>query len=409
MTTNINFCESITNRKIIYTVNNLEEFINLIKNDKPENEMIFKLRKLERECPEFDDIKKNKIPCAVLHFNYSNGYINSKNTLSETGYLYFDIDETTEEIEAQLQQNEYVAAYWKSVSGRGYGFVVNVLGITLENYKSVFSKVAEMLELPIDNQAKSVDRLTVLSYDPNAYYNPNAICIEVNKLGIFTSENKQNFRNIIIKDIHNKVYNVMESPKVRYNNFDEVIANREFDFEDGFYDCKDDKVPYTQAFIPKKIKKGNREKSLSLFCKNFVGLNPDIGKEYLKKQMIHINNHNMEEPLNLKEFNVIIDKCWKCRKAENLINNREKRFVFENPNLPIEEKRKIVMDCINQGRRAKTKIKEDLIKGILENWDCIEGKANAKNIMAKEPSLKKTFVYGYLKDNPDQIPNCDEL
>lgn len=407
MDTTINFCESITNRNIIYSVNKLEEFINLIKSDKPENEMILSLRKLERESPKFDDIKKNKIPCAVLHFNYSNGYINSKNTLSATGYLYFDIDETTEGIEAQLQQNEYVAAYWKSVSGRGYGFVVNILGITLENYKLVFSKVAKMLGLPIDTQAKSVDRLTVLSYDPNAHYNTNATCIKVEELDLpTTSYDVPNFRNSINK-AHHKVCNATEKYRIRYNNFDEVIAGRGFNFVDGVYDCKDNKIPYTEAFIPNNIKKGNREKSLGLFCKNFVILNPHFRKEYLKKQMMYINNHKMEEPLNLKEFNIIINKCWKCRGLQ-LVNNKTKRFVFENPNMSIEEKRKIVVDRINEDKREKTRGKEKMLEEMLENWDYAEGKITAKNIMAKEPSLKKTFVYEFLKNNPHLTKKYEE-
>lgn len=92
MNTTINLCQSITSRNIIYSVKNLEEYINLIKSEKSQNELIMKLRSLDRTNPEFDKIKKFQLPCAVLHFNYDR-YIKQDNTLSSTGYLYFDIDE----------------------------------------------------------------------------------------------------------------------------------------------------------------------------------------------------------------------------------------------------------------------------------------------------------------------------
>lgn len=70
MNTTINLCQSITSRNIIYSVKNLEEYINLIKSEKSQNELIMKLRSLDRTNPEFDKIKKHQLPCAVLHFNY---------------------------------------------------------------------------------------------------------------------------------------------------------------------------------------------------------------------------------------------------------------------------------------------------------------------------------------------------
>ncbi|WP_394265615.1 hypothetical protein [Bergeyella zoohelcum] len=44
----------------------------------------------------------------------------------------------------------------------------------------------------------------------------------------------------------------------------------------------------------------------------------------------------------------------------------------------------------------------------MENWNCQEDeKVTAKKIILKDPELKKTMVYDFLKKNPDLIPNCE--
>lgn len=404
MNTTINLCQSITNRNIIYSVKNLEEYINLIKSEKSQNELIMKLRSLDRTNPEFDKIKKYQLPCAVLHFNYDR-YIKQDNTLSSTGYLYFDIDETIDE--EILKSNPYIAAYWKSVSGRGYGLVVNVLGITLENYNSAFPKIAEILKLPIDPQAKSKDRLTVLSYDPNAYYNPEALIIKVEELDL-SSENPPIFRNIINKTQTPFVYNATEKNRIRYDNLDDIIQNMNFNFVDGVCDLKDDKIPYASAFMPKNVKVGNREKYLGLFSEQFLALNPNIPKEHFERIMKFLNIKNLDEPLGARELKSIIDKKWDKRERIRLHYNKQRRFIFEDPNLSLTEKRRKIMYAVNEDRRGKTKEKQEKIKDILENWDCQEdGKVTAKEIILKDPELKKTMVYDFLKENPTLIPNCE--
>lgn len=268
---------------------------------------------------------------------------------------------------------------------RGYGLAVNVLGITLENYNSAFPKIAEILKLPIDPQAKSKDRLTVLSYDPNAYYNPEALIIKVEELDL-SSENS----------------------KIRYDNLDDIIKNMNFNFVDGVCDLKDNKIPYTSAFIPKNVKKGNREKTLGLFCENFLALNPNIPKEHFERIMKFLNIKNLDEPLGARELKSITDKKWSKRYYLKPFHNNQRRFIFENTNLPLIEKRRKIMDAVNEDRKEKTKKKQERIKDILENWNCQEDeKVAAKKIILKDTELKKTMVYNFLKENPTLIPNCE--
>ena len=45
--------------------------------------------------------------------------------------------------------------------------------------KTATTEIARLLDIPHDTQAVSIDRLTVLSYDPNAYYNDNTDIIPI--------------------------------------------------------------------------------------------------------------------------------------------------------------------------------------------------------------------------------------
>lgn len=112
--------------------------------------------------------------------------------------------------------------------------------------------------------------------------------------------------------------------------------------------------------------------------------------------------------MGVRELKSIIDKKWIKRNDLRLYNNKQRRFIFEDKNLPLIEKRKKIIDAVNEDRRERTNEKQEKIKDILENWNCQEDeKVTAKKIILKNPELKKTMVYDFLKKNPDLIPNCE--
>lgn len=416
--TTINLCKSITSRKIEYSLCNLQEFISLTRsNSKPENKTIEYLRKLERKTPEFDKIKKNQIPCAILHFNYSNGKMVSKNTQYPTGYLYFDIDNTYG-IEKQLEENHYVAAYWKSVSETGYGLAVRVLGINPYNYLNACKYVRNLLNLPIDKNAHSIDRLTVLSYDPHAVYKPISTIIDLDSLSPddtitnidLKNETKTIFRNSIYYPTNNKSIQCYGKKGLKFNNLDEMTENIEFKYnDDGIHDCGKDKIEYIGTYLPKKIKVGNREKSLGLYAKNLLFLNPTLEKGALHKIISNANIIKLIEPLGYKEIQEIVDNTFDNQENFKPHLNKTKRFFFEDITLTPVEKSKMSIKIINEERRQKTQEKKDAISEIFCNWNCHEdGKITPQKVIELGNGyLKKTMVYDYFKDNPDEVPFCD--
>lgn len=319
-------------------------------------------------------------------------------------------DKTEQDLEINTA---YVCAYWRSLSNTGLTLVVKVDGLTFDNFKAATKEISNLLKIPFDNKAVSIDRLTVLSYDPNAYYNENVEVFTVTEL-IFeqsaklSSIDSKDFRDTIIKD--KPLIGIQRGGKIRvkYNNLDETIQGMDITYDDrGIYDCGQDKVRYHSAFMPKRVKEGNREKVLGLYAKRLLFLNPDLDKKTLSKMIFYANMINLLTPLENSEVWGIIDKAF--NKRDNPRTNKTKRFFFQDVTLTAVEKSRKCLEIINQEKRERTQEKKNIISELFCNWNCHEnGKITPKKIM-ELTGLKKTMVYNYFKENIESVPNCNNI
>jgi hypothetical protein len=405
----INRISHCTNRAITGSFQNIGEVIEFIRNPPPEHvELVENARSFKKGSFEYQNTKKYKLPAITINFNFSSGYIIGKNVSKPTGYLYIDVDGMTEQ-DFEINKT-YVCAYWRSLSNKGLTLVVKVDGLTPDNFKIVTEKIAKLLNIPYDPQAVSVERLTVLSYDPNAYYNDHVEVFPVvelipsqNSAVKHSSMRTQIFRDTIIKD--NSLIGIHCNGKIRYNNLDEVAQGLNLKYNDqGVHDCGENKIKYHSAFMPKRVKEGNREKTLNLYAKRLIYLNPDLSIETLSKLIHTANMLNLLVPLENKEVREIIEKAFNSRKA--LRTNKTKRFFFQDVTLtPVEKSRKC-LDVLNQEKREKTLAKKNQISELFCNWDChTDGKVTPKKVMDRT-GLKKTMVYNYFRDNKNNVPNC---
>ncbi|SHK27150.1 hypothetical protein [Chryseobacterium polytrichastri] len=408
----INKISHCTNRTITDSFQDIQEVIEFIRSPPQEHvKLVEYARTLERSSAEYKEIKINKLSAISINFNFSDGYIIGKNIAEPTGYLYIDVDCKTEQ-DFEINTT-YTCAYWRSLSDTGLTLIVKVDGLTPYNFKAATREIANVLKIPYDPQAVSIDRLTILPYDQNAYYNDNVEVFPVADLlaGLdvaveHSSTGTQFFRDTIIKE--NTLIGIHRDGKIRYHNLDEATQDLSFEYNDqGIHDCGEDKIKYHSAFMPKRVKDGNREKTLSLYAKRLVHLNHDLDKETLSKLIYTANMLNLLTPLDTKEVRNIIDKAFNDRQAPRV--NKTKRFFFQDVTLtPVEKSRKC-LEVLNQEKRQKTQEKKNLISELFCNWDChTDGKITPKKVI-NLTGLKKTMVYEYFKGNPDDIPDCDNI
>ncbi|MCT4138589.1 hypothetical protein HZP64_15110 [Elizabethkingia anophelis] len=405
----INKIESCKKRQITDSFQNIGDLVEFIKSPPPEHiELVNHARTLDRDSEEYKNIKINRMPAVSVGFNFTNGYVKGDNVSSPTGYLYIDVDGYTEE-DFDID-NTYVCAYWRSLSNTGVSIVVKVEGLTQENLKVATSKIAELLDIPYDDRAVSIDRLTVLTYDPNAYYNDNTEVIPIaeilpdNTEAIVNSTKSTHF-NTINKD--NLLGYECNGYKLRFNNLNELLQplNIEFD-ENGFHDLgKDNKLKYAQVFIPfKAINTGQRESILKSIACQLVALNKNAPKALTLKYLQTVNAKVMRPQLSSTEVNTTLNKVYKKRMDKQPILNASRRFIYdETRELTVTQKRSL--NCIKMNKDRADKTKQELLE-VMKNWDMIKyGKMTIDKIKKVTGKNKKTVqkYYSHLKRHLKEI------
>ncbi len=381
----INKINSITNRKIIDNFNDMEALINYVKdNQRPEYKFIKEARNSGKGTETYNNIKRNKIPCAIINFEHE-GYVKCSTLIKPTGYMYLDIDN---ECDLDFDIN-YVHAYWRSLSNNGYSVVLKVKGLDNNHLKESYRYVGELLNIGYDKAAISKDRVTVLSYDPDAYFNNDSLTVDLSSLEYTQHSNKNLF--YLGYDCN--------GTNVRYNNRDEVIESKSIilDYDmTGMFDLgKNNKIFFSEVLVPfKPINKGNRNKVMSTIAHQLISLNKNESKNRLFGIINSINKDKMIPPLCLKEINIIVNSKYKNRFNLTPLINASRRF-FYNPEfeLTVIEKRRLMMTKMNKDRVVESRAK---ISKVLLEWDYEKnGKITIKKVTSLCEMNKKTVQKYY--------------
>lgn len=408
----INKIAHCTNRTITTSFQDIKEVIKFIRNPPPDHiELVQYARSLERGSEEYKTIKIGKLPAVTINFNFSNNYITGKNLTESTGYLYIDVDGMTEQ---DLEINTtYVCAYWRSLSNTGLTLVVKVEGLTPDNFKIATQEIAKLLDLPFDKRAISIDRLTVLSYDPNAYYNDNvdvfpiAEMIPVELVQDSSAEKSTQYNTIKQTTLIGYDYT---GYKLRFNNLDELLQHYNIVFdENGLYDFgRDNKLEYSLIYVPfRKIIEGERENILKSIAYQLIALNKKADKDLILKYLYAINYGKMCPPLENSEIETTVAKIYQNLDEVKPIPNAERRFIYDkSKNFTPTEKRRLNIKKVHQDRTNKTQ--SELLE-VMKNWNFdLHGKMTIKKlakVAIKDPKTVQTY---YTKLKAEVLQDLDE-
>lgn len=385
----LNKIQYITNRNSTENFNSLKEVVKYVKSKKRvEYNYILQAREKGKKSEEYKKIKLSQIPCVVINF-FHDKYINKNTIIHPTGYIYFDIDNVNKFDDLGIDTS-YVRAYWKSLSNNGYSVVLKVNGLTPENLKESYNYIAKKLNIDYDKNAVSIDRLTILSYDPNAYYNEKSYTIDLTSIST-----KKNTHYSLKKDIL-LGYDSNGLNSITNNNFNEKLSSQNISIKynsEGVFDLEK-KLHYTKLFIPKnKINEGSREKFLSTITHQLIYLNKTFKRDRLYKYIKAVNQNKMNPPLEEEEVQIIFNKKYNNRYSLHPIENASKRILF-NPDLSFTIKQKQSLTAITINKHKMTK-SHNKIKNLLLNWDYKKmGKITILKT-AKELGMNKKTVAKY--------------
>lgn len=209
--------------KIVETTD-IQHVLNLIKNNPKKKEIIEAIshptlggkanknlvytdmvwdRKTQALVPEkrnlYQHIKSTELQVVTWNASFTKRR-NKKSINKLSGYIYGDVDDfqyvidskdfdatSFEESQAHIQSVltnkslKFVKAVWKSVSGKGFGFLMKVEELNLNNFKSTWNSLYDFFlkrGVKLDAQTKDVTRPNVISYDPNIFIRDNDEVIE---------------------------------------------------------------------------------------------------------------------------------------------------------------------------------------------------------------------------------------
>ena len=356
-----NIITNVKNRTVIENIS-LDELINQLKNPSIiHKKIVDRARVLGKNSLEYDNIKKS-LPCFVPNYTH-NSYVKVDTINKSTGFIYIDVDY---ELSLDFSKFSFIAASWKSLSGVGSGILVALddtvdIGVELKTMRAIINDICSTLDVKPDSCAVSRDRLNVIGYDYEAYYNENYSKYEVTNL-INNSEykvDKKENKKLSIRLARNVHF---YEGDLRLTNLDDFTKDFVFKDDELYIDMSDNPIEYTEVYIPKSIGSGERNSRLYKILSAVRGLNPMLSKDRLIGFAKHINNTKCYEPL---EENELINICIRISEtAPNLFPNKVKKYVF-NPiyTLTGVERRSVASsESIKKAGRKTTKKLLDYVK-----------------------------------------------
>lgn len=347
----INKFKNGTNPNVVSSLE-INDIIKIIKEGDQNLQKIISLREMGKSNPFFDHLKINNIPTFRFNFTF-NSKANNENVISPTGYIFIDLD-AVNRIDTS---NQNIFACWKSISGIGYGILVKVENLTVDNFKETYHSIGSLLGITPDFNACKVTQQTIQSFDPDLYLNEDSIT--------YNAIHKKENPTIIREKTTISAPISYGNNKLRFNNIGDHFEGKE---SKDFLIFSEEKIKICAPFIPQFIEKGKRNSTMFLLLSQYIQLNQFAAESFLVACANTVNK-SMVPSLATTEIKKIINSVIKMNDEGTLIPilNKERRILFNPSNtLTLKEKQKIVGQQMGKLKTEKT-LSE--IYKVIEEWN----------------------------------------
>ncbi len=378
----------------------IEDWIDLLKgSNETFKNTVLKGRTYPKTKNQSDPYNKTKasLPCITYNFLFKDGQTRAnKRVESSTGLLFFDIDEVEFDINSIDKSNIYLSH--KSYGGKGYTVIVRVEGLTLDNYKDTVNCISKQIGIfdVMDTGARKATQCTVLSYDPDLFFNEEANVFQATnttpELDFDTKMHRSSNASVISnKKVHHSQHKkglkesiyVGNDAKLRFDNLNEIEIPEGKDYiyiREGI-DWVCCTAPWGKSITEKR---GN---FLLSYCNNLVWLNPNATRESIKANMDIINKKKVMPSVEDRRLNGIVDSILKYKDAGTLephVNPKKRKYVYRN-----KTERADMNRIMNEERSMEC---QQRIYDSIEDWNFEDlGKISQRKV-AKESGVGLTTV-----------------
>jgi len=221
----------------------LREFIDIVRSEEYQ-----KLIELIRNEPDKD--KQNELKKGLLSITGSGEYgptRGNNNLITYSGYIQLDFDDVDnlDAVLERLKQDVYIHAAFKSPSGKGikaFPRVEDDPTMHKPNVKALWKYYKKNFNLQADKKCSDIARLCYVSYDPNAYFNPDALIFTgaspepIVELREYTGKAEDYPADLLYRVTKDDYGNVkyINIRHARFLQFLEVLGFHRFDLGTGF-------------------------------------------------------------------------------------------------------------------------------------------------------------------------------
>jgi hypothetical protein len=356
---------------------------------------IKKARDYGKGHPQYDELKKTVLPTFRFNFLYK-AYAKDENVIRPTGLIYIDVDNTIE-----ILHSDYIYAKWRSLSNTGYGILVKVYNLTLDNFKDVYASLGIILGVKVDDGARRAIQQNVLSYDPSLYCNTDSRIYEYehSKKASLSSIKKKK-ECIVVNEASAHQSSIKEQIDNSFEYFVGENSNKEFLYFE-------EKIKICAPFMPwNGIEIGNRNNFLFRLLSQFALLNPKFGRNYLQNKSDYFNR-KINPNLTKTEIKSIVNSVIKKREEGSLeIYPNKERLILFNPNFELtkSEKCQIVGSVLGAKKSKET---QQAIYEIIENWDFDEFGQITQKLVISISNFSRSTVQRHWPNFKDYVKDLN--
>lgn len=178
------------------------------------------------DAKKYSDIKM-KMPAITPHAYYPcERKDESFHTISGIIMLDFDHLENPEEILDKAKQLSCVIMTCKSLSGKGIHLLIKYTPIEEQYFTPCYQAIMEYVRICLgenaDKACKNISRMMILNHDPDVYYNPNAIPLDMSGM-IWLDNNSITYNIITDMDSREQLSAYLDAAM---NNLNWTVGNR---------------------------------------------------------------------------------------------------------------------------------------------------------------------------------------
>jgi len=373
------------------------DFITFIKTHRPEADISF-IKEINKEAYQK---AKNALPCVALNFNFGECR-KTKNIIRPTGLIYFDIDDC--EFDIETLDKSLIHAYWRSLSGEGYGLVVRADGANSSSHSDYSAQISHLAnELDIldvyDKRAAKRNQGVCVPNDENIFYNKDSKLFKIGniksiaKSKVFSKsklrreEKKRNNKVCLKVTLLNKL------TKPNKNGARQIFLDNRHHFDIG--DLAYERVEGSELIEVNMFgfKEGSRNSTVSCALKNAVWLNYSLDVNVVAKIVYGMMNASSEANLPEEEFRTIVDKVValkSCEELQPIVSKKAYFMVFQGD-----------MDGHKANGLSKVDKTIERFKAAIRSWPADEKLVVTK--LVKLVGLSAKTYYAHRKEIHKQI------